>query len=286
MDTIATPSPRAARAAHWRRFGARPPGQFLASALLLVATVAVVQAVYVLHVLPQAAAIAATQRRALLTDASYIAPRSLYLAIKDYEQEAELILVLWAAQLLALKAVSEQREHRALHAALAAVAADTVIRAQEAREDADRLERLPRELRSCLAPRAFRSALARFAATRNLAEVSGAAHAVCQSEAEQLDAEMSMLRYIAWSIPAIGFIGTVRGIGDALLQARLAGGDVSSVTRGLGLAFNSTLLALLLSIVLMLLLHRLQRAQEHRVLDTETALDRSIIARMQPPGGL
>ena len=72
-----------------------------------------------------------------------------------------------------------------------------------------------------------------------------------------------MMRYIAWAIPAIGFIGTVRGIGDALSEAHKAvKGDVSGVTEGLGIAFNSTLVALLLSIVLMFLLHQLQLAQE------------------------
>ena len=90
------------------------------------------------------------------------------------------------------------------------------------------------------------------------------------------------LRYIAWAIPAIGFIGTVRGIGDALSQAHKAvTGDISGVTEGLGVAFNSTLIALLLSILLMFLLQQLQRVQERRVLDTETWLDQKVIRNLQ-----
>ena len=91
-----------------------------------------------------------------------------------------------------------------------------------------------------------------------------------------------MLRYIAWAIPAIGFIGTVRGIGDALSQAHKAvSGDIFGVTEGLGVAFNSTLVALLLSILLMFLLQALQRKQERLVMDTETYLDQRIIRNMQ-----
>ena len=82
-----------------------------------------------------------------------------------------------------------------------------------------------------------------------------------------------MIRYIAWAIPAIGFIGTVRHIGDALLQAHKAvSGDITGVTSSLGIAFNATFVALSLTIVLMFFLHQLQQMQEqlrarHRSLD-------------------
>jgi len=48
-----------------------------------------------------------------------------------------------------------------------------------------------------------------------------------------------------------------------------------------GVAFNSTLIALLLSIFLMFLLHQLQLAQERLVLDAETWLDTRLIRNMQ-----
>jgi biopolymer transport protein ExbB/TolQ len=93
-----------------------------------------------------------------------------------------------------------------------------------------------------------------------------------------------MVRYIAWAIPSIGFIGTVRGIGEALGQAHKAvEGDIAGVTRSLGVAFNSTLIALLISIVLMFLLHQLQLRQERLVLDTETYVDDHLIRHLQVP---
>ena len=91
-----------------------------------------------------------------------------------------------------------------------------------------------------------------------------------------------MVRYIAWAIPSIGFIGTVRGIGDALGQAHQAvEGDIAGVTQSLGTAFNSTFIALLISIVLMFLLHQLQLQQERLVLDTETYVDEHLIQHLQ-----
>ena len=54
--------------------------------------------------------------------------------------------------------------------------------------------------------------------------------------------------------PAIGFVGTVRGIGNSLQQAHKAvEGDVSGVVAGLGTSFNSTLVALSLSCTSMIL---------------------------------
>ena len=91
-----------------------------------------------------------------------------------------------------------------------------------------------------------------------------------------------MVRYIAWAIPSIGFIGTVRGIGEALGQAHKAvEGDIAGVTQSLGVAFNSTLIALLISLVLMFLLHQLQLQQERLVMDTKNYLDRHLIQRLQ-----
>ena len=91
-----------------------------------------------------------------------------------------------------------------------------------------------------------------------------------------------MVRYIAWAIPSIGFIGTVRGIGEALGQAHKAvEGDISGVTQSLGTAFNSTFVALLISIVLMFLLHQLQLQQERLVLDTETYTDSHLVRHLQ-----
>jgi biopolymer transport protein ExbB/TolQ len=91
-----------------------------------------------------------------------------------------------------------------------------------------------------------------------------------------------MVRYIAWAIPSIGFIGTVRGIGQALAQAHKAvEGDIALVTENLGVAFNSTFIALLLSIVLMFLLHQLQLIQERLVLETQTYCDEHLIRRLQ-----
>ena len=90
-----------------------------------------------------------------------------------------------------------------------------------------------------------------------------------------------MVRYIAWAIPSIGFIGTVRGIGEALSQAHKAvAGDIVGVTASLGVAFNSTFIALVISIIVVFLLHQLQLLQERLVLDSHSYCDQNLLRHL------
>jgi biopolymer transport protein ExbB/TolQ len=260
----------------------RAPSEFVFSLFALIIIAIAVHAYYVAIVRPRAAAVLAEQREAMKKEADFVAERSIYVILKDWEQEAEIILALWAFSIMGYKAWAGRRDRGLLERDLVQVPEGMRILPEDTREYARQLEALPDAERNSLLPRALLTALNRFGATRNIQDVSDAARGVCEAEAERLDSELSMLRYIAWAIPAIGFIGTVRGIGDALGEAhKVISGDVSGVTEGLGTAFNSTLVALLLSIVLMFLLHQLQLVQERVVLDSENYLDQYLIRHMQ-----
>ena len=109
----------------------------------------------------------------------------------------------------------------------------------------------------------------RFQATKSIQSATDAVNTICETENSRLDSELSMVRYITWAIPSIGFIGTVRGIGLALGQAHEAmQGNIAGVTASLGVAFNSTFIALLISMVVMFFMHQLQLIQERLVLET------------------
>ncbi len=258
------------------------PNEFIFSLVSLALAIVIVHSSYVLHVRPMAESVLSSDREKMAADPNYVSQRSIYVVIKDYEQEAEIILMLWALALMGYKALAHRSEQHALENAPLKLPDGMKILPEDTREYARQIEVLPAEDRGLLVPRAVLAALARFGATRNVQDASTVAHGICQSEAERLDSELSMIRYIAWAIPAIGFIGTVRGIGDALSQAHKAvTGDISGVTEGLGVAFNSTLIALLLSILLMFLLQQLQQVQERHVLDTETWLDQRVIRNLQ-----
>jgi biopolymer transport protein ExbB/TolQ len=159
-----------------------------------------------------------------------------------------------------------------------------LILPEDARELSRHIQSLPPRQRNALLPRALFAALHRFSTTRNIQDVSNATHSYCVSEGERFDSELSMIRYIAWAIPSVGFIGTVRGIGEALTRAHKAlEGDISFVTESLGVAFNSTLVALLISMVLMFVVHQLQLLQERYVLDAETYCEENLTRHLYAP---
>jgi biopolymer transport protein ExbB/TolQ len=258
------------------------PSDFVWTLFSLLFTIIVVHAMYVTLIRPQAEEILATEQARLKADKDYVPQRSIFLTIKDYEQEAEIIHFIWAMLILGYKAVGVRRERKLLDQNLIHLREGIRILPEDAKDYARQLEALPAPDQPMLVVRALRRTLDRFGATRSIRDSAETAKAVCDSEADRLDSGLAMIRYIAWAIPAIGFIGTVRHIGDALLQAHKAvTGDISGVTSGLGIAFNATFVALLLTIVLMFFLHQLQQYQEKFVSDSEAWIDDTLIRHMQ-----
>lgn len=244
--------------------------EFIYQLFALILIIIIVHAAYVAVIRPNADKILARQAAMLDEDKSQVAERSVFILIKDYEQETCFILMFWALALMAYKGMVTIRHRELLQKDLIPLAEGVRILPEDTRDLSRQIQALPPHQRNALLPRALLAALHRFSTTRNIQDAAGATHAYCTAEAERLESELSMIRYIAWAIPSVGFIGTVRGIGQALGQAHKAiEGDIFDVTTSLGVAFNSTFIALLISIVLMFLLHQLQSLQEHYVLDTE-----------------
>jgi uncharacterized phage infection (PIP) family protein YhgE len=95
---------------------------------------------------------------------------------------------------------------------------------------------------------------------------------------------------LIWAIPILGFIGTVLGLGAAVsgFSEFLAGAaDLSTikeaiggVTAGLGTAFDTTLLALILSVFLMFPLASVQRKEENLFVEVDNYLDDTLTSRL------
>jgi biopolymer transport protein ExbB/TolQ len=259
-----------------------PGSDFLYQLFALIVSLIIVHAVYVTVVRPNADAILEQQRAMQASGQSFEVNRSWFIVVKDFEQESCFILAFWVMAIIGLKAKAVLEERRLLARSLLDVPPGTSVLPEDARQYSRPLQALPDEEREYLLPRALLSGLHRFGSTRNIQDVAAAIREVCDTESNRLDSELSMTRYIIWAIPSIGFIGTVRGIGEALGQAhRAVEGDIVGVTVSLGVAFNSTFIALVISIFIMFLMHQLQLAQERLVLDSQNYCDVSLIRHLQ-----
>ncbi len=251
---------------------------FIFQMFSLFGAIILVHAIYAAIIRPNADRLIEEQRAREAAGETYIQQRSIYIVMRDYEQEACFTLMFWALAIMGMKARRSLRERKLLEQTLLNVREGTPILPEDTRNLSRPIQALPEEERSFLLPRALLTALQRFGSTRDVAAVSNSVKEVCDTEGDRLDSELAMLRYITWAIPSIGFIGTVRGIGEALAQAhRAVEGDIAGVTVSLGVAFNSTFIALIISIVIMFFTHQLQLMQERLVLDAHNYCDSNLL---------
>lgn len=106
-----------------------------------------------------------------------------------------------------------------------------------------------------------------FQASRSVNQANSLFNSSLELFQHELELKYNMLRYLVWLIPTLGFIGTVVGIAFALDYA--AGVEdpqdptlLAEIAGRLGVAFYTTLLALIQSAILMFALHIAQGREE------------------------
>jgi biopolymer transport protein ExbB/TolQ len=135
-------------------------------------------------------------------------------------------------------------------------------------------------------------AIALWLSTKDVGRVSGWAAAESSRDSASSDSSYSLCRVLIWAIPILGFIGTVLGLATAVSGFGAMGesADISvikeaigKVTVGLGMAFDTTLLALLLTVMLMFPLSFIQRNEENLFVELDNYLDDMFMARLPSP---
>ncbi len=258
------------------------PSELIFQIFALLAAFIIVHAIYVALIRPNAEAFQTEEQIRLEQNADYELSVNIR-SLRDFEQEVCFILMLWALSILGYKAARVRRQNTQLRLDLVGLPEGEYVSVETAEQASSLIrKRLTPEAQDYLLSRVMLAAIDRFSATRSVQDASSVVHSTCDAEAERAESELSIIRYIAWAIPSVGFIGTVRGIGNALGQAhRAVEGDITGVTESLGVAFNSTFIALLISIVLMFLIHALQSSQERLVLDVRRYCDDWFVRRLR-----
>jgi biopolymer transport protein ExbB/TolQ len=255
--------------------------EFIYLVFSLMIAFIIVHAIYVAVIRPNADAFLEEERVQMALDENYVPQRSLYVVLRDFEQEACFVLMFWALAILGYKMNYVFSEEQQLEHDFICVDKGTVLMPENVEAISMRIQELPEKIREHLLPRVLIGVLERFSSTKNIQDASTEALNLCEAESDRLESELSIIRYVAWAIPSVGFIGTVRGIGDALALAyKAVEGDITGVTQSLGVAFNSTFVALLISIVLMFVIHQVQLMQERLVLDTKQYANKWLISRL------
>jgi biopolymer transport protein ExbB/TolQ len=124
--------------------------------------------------------------------------------------------------------------------------------------------------------RLIRSISIQFQTTKSPGDCNSFFNSSMELMQHELEINYNLLRYIVWVLPTLGFIGTVVGISGALVtfakpedppSDASASLDLTSeklilLTEELGVAFDTTLLALVLSGFLVLFMNLMQESEE------------------------
>jgi biopolymer transport protein ExbB/TolQ len=153
------------------------------------------------------------------------------------------------------------------------------------------LRALPAAIGESFLARRLERALRHFESRRRAVEVVEHLAAESRSDEVRVDASYSLVRVFVWVVPTLGFIGTVIGIGAAVggFSATLEAASsldamkesIGAVTGGLGVAFDTTLLALVMSILIMFPANAVQRVEEGLLGDVDEYCSEHLVQRLE-----
>lgn len=202
-------------------------------------------------------------------------------------------LSIWSLALLAGKYRRLSRQTRVLQLDLLPRSIGSKITPENAPAFLSYLRSLPPELSDNYLAERIGRALDHFCARARVSETVDQLRGQSESDEAQVESSYSMVRVFIWAIPILGFIGTVMGIGASVggfseTVADAADLDVmkdsiGTVTQGLGVAFDTTLLALVMSIFIMFPTSSLQKAEEEFLAEVEEYCRQHLIGRLDDP---
>jgi biopolymer transport protein ExbB/TolQ len=209
---------------------------------------------------------------------------------RGWPPHATLVLASLAIAILLVKARGLRKQRRAFALELMP-ASEVRLGPEAAGHVVDHVESLRdlRGTRSFLLERVLR-VLSQFAAHGSVAEATTANDAESDADASSVAASFSTVKVLVWAMPILGLIGTVVGLSGAVgaFSHAMSGADqldtikdsLRQVTTGLAVAFDATFVALTASILVMLPMTWLQKAEDKLVNDVDDYCITHVLSRL------
>jgi biopolymer transport protein ExbB/TolQ len=199
------------------------------------------------------------------------------------EQVACYVCFVWAGLILQSRYREVWRQRGAFRLELLPTEEGARILPEDARPLSRKLEHATTR-RPYILANMIRLGLGKYAISKSGPDVAEVVRNQAEVELSRQISAMATVQYLAWAIPAIGFVGTVRGLGGAFgADAPTIEAFTAQAKDQLKIAFDCTLVALLLSLGLMYLLNVVQRAQETLVADAQEYCQEHLLLRLYNP---
>lgn len=199
---------------------------------------------------------------------------------------AETFLFVWGIVILVMKWRKNQYQAQAALLQLFPARLGREINSSNVAGFIENIYKTPLTLRDSLIVNRIRKALELFELRVDNGEVAAFLSTQSDIDANRSTGSYSLLKVFLWAIPILGFIGTVMGLSVAV--GSLAMGDTSdpealkasinSLTGGLGVAFDTTLLGLILSMLMSFPLSAVQKKED----ETLTLIDAFCTEKLLP----
>lgn len=198
---------------------------------------------------------------------------------------AEVFLFIWGMVILALKWRKSRHQRNAMLLDVVPNSLGAEINSETVPEFVDHIYRLPMQLRDSLMVNRIRKALELFEKRNDNSEVTVILNAQSDIDSNRITGSYTMLKVFLWAIPILGFIGTVQGLSQAVSSLSAGGTDpealkasINNLTSGLGIAFDTTLLGLVLSMIMSFPMAAMQKNEE----ETLTLIDAFCSEKLLP----
>ena len=212
-------------------------------------------------------------------------------------QYVTMVLSFWCIGLLVLKWLNLRKQRHAMMIQALPNDISEEINLSNLKQFHDHLITFPRPLRNTYMVNRVRKALEFFYVRRNNPETATMISSLSEVDAAKANGSYGIVKVFLWAIPIMGFIGTVVGIGAAIggfgaVFGAGEGGDMSqikepllNVLSSMAVAFDTTLLALVVSIILSFPSSSLQGQEDDLVSDVDEYCVDHLLKRLNDGGG-
>jgi biopolymer transport protein ExbB/TolQ len=200
---------------------------------------------------------------------------------------AEVFLFLWGLVILAMKWSKTKRQRRAMLLDVVPAKLGTEINMHTVGGFIDHLYKLPHRLRDSLMVNRIRKGMELFEKRNNNSEVATFLSAQSDIDANRVTGSYTLLKVFLWAIPILGFIGTVQGLSQAVSSLSAGSTDpealkasINNLTSGLGVAFDTTLLGLILSMIMSFPMAVMQKVEEEVITEIDAFCTEKLLPKL------
>jgi biopolymer transport protein ExbB/TolQ len=204
-------------------------------------------------------------------------------------------LLFWSSAILFLKSSKSRKQRSSMLFDLLPTEIGEEINEDNVETFVDYVRSLPSESsRSFLINRVLRG-LEHYRVRRSSSEVANMLSSQSDIDANAVDSSYTIVKVFIWAIPILGFIGTVLGISDAVgnFDSAINASDVttaeltqslSGITGGLSTAFDTTLVALVMSLIVMFPTSSMQKTEEDLLNWVDEYCNENLLKRLADAG--